>query len=67
VALRMGGQLRVAPAGAILGWDLSAALALAAALAVDPLIAAELLPAIEAAVVRGLNQTLMASLDKDHG
>ena len=66
MALRMGGQLRVAPAGAILGWDLSAALALAAALAVDPLIAAELLPAIEAAVVRGLNQTLMASLDKDH-
>ncbi len=67
MALRMGGQLRVAPAGAILGWDLSAALALAAALAVDLLIAAELLPVIEAAAVRGLNQTLLASLDRDNG
>jgi hypothetical protein len=63
----MGGQLRVAPSGAILGWELGAALAMATAFGLDPLLAAEILPVIEAAAVRGLNQTLMASLDKDHG
>jgi len=63
----MGGQLRVAGSGAILGWDLAAALAMATALGVDPLIAAELLPVIEAAAVRGLNQHLMTALEQDHG
>jgi hypothetical protein len=63
----MGGQLRVAPSGAIIGWDLASALAMASALGIDPLPAAEMLPVIEAAAVRGLNQTLLASLDKDNG
>jgi len=63
----MGGQLRVALGGAIIGWDLGAGLALAAALGVNPFIAAELLPVLEAAAVRGLNQNLLTALDKDNG
>jgi hypothetical protein len=39
----------------VLGWDMSAALAMAAALGVDARAAAELLPAIEAVMVRRLN------------
>ena len=63
----MGGQLRLSPGGAIIGWDLSAALTLAAALGLDPLLAAELLPVIEAEAVRGLNQALLNSMDRDNG
>jgi hypothetical protein len=64
----MGGQLRVSPSGAILGWDMTAALAMAAALGIDPLLAAEVLPALEGAVVRGLNQNIMAALEnRDDG
>jgi hypothetical protein len=59
LAQRLGGQLRTAPGG-VLGWDLGAALALAAALGVSPLAAAELLPEIEAAMVRKLNEGLEA-------
>jgi hypothetical protein len=55
--LRLGGQLRAVP-GAVLGWDLGAALALARALAVDPLIAAEILPEIEAIAVRAMNDRM---------
>ena len=54
---RLGGQLRVAP-GAVLGWDMGAALAMAQALGVNTLIAAELLPEIEAVMVRKLNEQL---------
>jgi len=64
---RLGGQLRLAPSGTIIGWDMSAALSLAAALGVDPPIAAELLPVIEAAAMRGLNQTLVSAVENDHG
>lgn len=39
----------------ILGWDLTAALAMARALGIDALVAAELLPALEAVMVRRLN------------
>ena len=46
----MGGQLRAVP-GAALGWDLSAALALAAALGVDPRFAAEILPEIDRVIL----------------
>jgi hypothetical protein len=53
----MGGQLRAVP-GAVLGWDLGAGLALAAALGVPALAAAELLPAIEAVAVRKLNERM---------
>ena len=53
----MGGQLQVVP-GAVLGWDLGAALALATALGVNPLVAAELLPAIEAVMVVKTNEQM---------
>ena len=54
---RLGGQLRVIP-GAVIGWDMGAALALAAALGIDALVAAELLPEIEAVMVRRLNEAI---------
>ncbi len=54
---RLGGQLRVAP-GAVLGWDMGAALAMAKALGVNTLIAAELLPEIEAVMVRKVNEQI---------
>ena len=44
--------------GAVLGWDMGAALAMARALGVDSLIAAELLPEIEAVMVRKLNERI---------
>jgi hypothetical protein len=59
---RLGGQLRVAP-GAVLGWDMGAALTLAQALGINPLIAAELLPEIEAVMVRKLNEQMEGSSD----
>ena len=55
---RLGGQLRIAPSGAIIGWDMGAALALARALGVDPAPVAELLPAIEAVMVGKLNEQI---------
>ena len=54
---RLGGQLRVIP-GAVLGWDMGAALAMANALGIEPLIVAELLPEIEAVMVRKLNEQI---------
>ena len=54
---RLGGQLRVIP-GAVIGWDLGAALALAAALGMPALPVAELLPEIEAVMVRKLNEAI---------
>lgn len=59
---RLGGQLRVIP-GAVLGWDMGAALALAQALGINPLIAAEILPEIEAVMVRKLNE----QVGENHG
>jgi hypothetical protein len=47
--------LRIAP-GAVIGWDMSAALALGQALGVPPLALAELLPGIEAVMVLKLNE-----------
>lgn len=61
--LRLGGQLRmVSPAGGamVLGWDMAAALAMARALGVDPRIAAECLPEIEAVMVRKINEQMEA-------
>ena len=55
---RLGGQLRVAPSGGVLGWDMGAALALARALGVDPAPVAELLPAVEAVMVSKLNERI---------
>lgn len=49
--------MRVIP-GAVLGWDMTSALTLAQALGVNTLIAAELLPEIEAVMVRKLNEQI---------
>ncbi|MBC9248384.1 hypothetical protein H4P12_17090 [Paracoccus sp. 11-3] len=54
---RLGGQLRVLP-GAVVGWDLNAALGLAAALGIPAPAAAELLPIIEAVMVRKMNEQM---------
>ena len=54
---RLGGQLRVAP-GAVLGWDMGAALAMAQALGINTLTVAELLPEIEAVMVRKVNEQM---------
>ena len=63
LAQRLTGQLRIAAGmggGAVIGWDMTAALAMARALGVSPLIAAELLPALEAVMVRKLNERMEA-------
>jgi hypothetical protein len=62
LAQRLTGQLRVVP-GAVLGLDMTAALAMAQALGIDTLVAAELLPEIEAMMVRGLNARIRAEHD----
>lgn len=49
--------------GAVLGLDMGAALAIAQALGVDALVAAELLPAIEAVMVRKVNEQIEVSKD----
>jgi hypothetical protein len=46
--------------GTVLGWDMTTALHLGAALGLSPLIIAEFLPPIEAVMVRKLNETLQA-------
>ena len=48
---------------AVIGWDMSAALALGDALGVQPLAMAELLPVIEAVMVAKLNE----QMDHSHG
>ena len=60
---RLGGQVRVSGGlseGTVLGWDIGAALQLGAALGLSPLILAELLPPIEAVMVRKINEHLHA-------
>ncbi len=52
----MGGQLRVAPR-AVLGFDMTAALAMGAALGIDTRAVVELLTPIEAAMVRQVNKS----------
>ena len=47
-------------ASVILGWDMTAALQLGAALGLSPLILAEFLPPIEAVMVRKINETSQA-------
>lgn len=44
--------------GAVIGWDLNAALGLAAALGIPATAAAELLPVIEAVMVRKMNEQM---------
>jgi hypothetical protein len=47
--------------GVVLGWDMSAALAMADALGVEPRATAELLPVIEAVMARHLNTQINGS------
>ena len=47
--------------GAVIGWDMSAALALGDALGVPSLAMAELLPVLEAVMVAKLNEELAAN------
>ena len=44
--------------GAVIGWDISAALALGDALGIPPLAMAELLPVIEAVMVTKFNEQM---------
>ena len=44
--------------GAVVGWDMSAALALGGALGIPPQAMAELLPVIEAVMVEKLNEQM---------
>lgn len=54
---RLGGQLRIVP-GAVIGWDMGAAIPLGVALGVPAPAIAELLPSIEAIMVRKVNEQL---------
>jgi hypothetical protein len=54
---RLGGQLR-ATQKTILGWDMGAALAMARALGINGLVAMELLPEIEAVMVKRVNERI---------
>lgn len=66
LAGRLGGQIRAIP-GVVLGWDMSAALAMADALGIDPRAAAELLPVLEAVMARKLNEQMDAPGGGQHG
>ena len=55
--------MRIAPGGGVIGWDMGAALALASALGICALATAEFLPAIEAVMVRKINE----QMDKNNG
>ena len=54
---RLGGQMRVA-GKAVIGWEMGAALALARALGVNLMVVAELLPDLEAVMVRRINEKI---------
>ncbi len=54
--------MRVIP-GAVIGWDMGAALALGAALGISSPAMAELLPALEAVMVRRVNEQIAANRD----
>ena len=64
--MALGGQLRLAPSGHVLGWDMTAALALAEALGVGRQVAAEFLPEIEAAMAWKLNEQAGAGSGHEH-
>ncbi|KGJ23506.1 hypothetical protein IX56_01715 [Paracoccus sanguinis] len=57
LAGRLSGQLRAIP-GAVLGWDMGAALEMGRALGIAPLAVVELLPVIEAEMIRKTNQKI---------
>lgn len=45
---------------AVIGWDMGAVLALAQGLGLNPMVAAELLPELEAVMVRRINEKIGA-------
>ena len=49
---------------AVLGWDMGAAFSLAHALGLNPMVVAELLPAIEAVMVRKMNEQIGGGRDE---
>ncbi|MDO5630611.1 MAG: hypothetical protein Q4G22_02110 [Paracoccus sp. (in: a-proteobacteria)] len=53
----MTGQIRAIP-GAVIGWDIGVALAIGQALDVPAIAIAQLLPVIEAGMVRKLNEQI---------
>jgi hypothetical protein len=55
--------LRISPSGGVIGWDMGTALALASALGVCRVATAELLPAVEAVMVRKINE----QMDQENG
>jgi len=57
LAKQLTGQLRVVP-GAVVGLDMTAALACAEALGINTLMCAELLPEVEGMMVRRLNEQI---------
>jgi hypothetical protein len=59
---RLGGQMRIS-GKTIIGWDMGAAIAMATALGIDVLVAAELLPEIEAIMVRKINDRIGGQYD----
>ena len=56
---RLGGQMRVV-GKAVIGWDMGAAVALARALGLNTMVVAELLPELEAVMVRRINEKIGA-------
>ena len=46
---------------AVIGWDMTAVLALAHALGLNPMVVAEFLPELEAVMVRRINEKIAAS------
>ncbi|WP_415635678.1 hypothetical protein, partial [Paracoccus aminovorans] len=57
LAGRLSGQVRAIP-GAVLGWDMGTALEMGRALGIAPLAVVELLPVIEAEMIRQTNQKI---------
>lgn len=55
--MKMGGQLRTSE-NRIIGFDMNAAFAFAAALGVNPFAVAEILPAIESIAIPKLNEAM---------
>jgi hypothetical protein len=53
--------------GVVLGWDMTAALAMANGLGVNPRAAAEFLPVIEAVMARHLNERMEGEAERQNG
>lgn len=67
LAMRCGGQLRVAGQGGIVGFDMVAVLKVGEAMGVPAPAIAALMPQIEAAAVPAMNEDLMAARKGGNG